>query len=125
MSPQLVLGEYRSTCTEGRCSRCHAPIFYALKSPMPESSEPWTRASGGPFPKRFKGAIPIEVDRQQNLDGNLIAYINVDGQGHSVDGTQWVKLAPAGYVGPRWISHAATCPKATPWLRLQGQRGDR
>jgi hypothetical protein len=64
----------------------------------------------------------MPVDANQNLTGNLVLCYEVDALERPVSG-QLVVAAPAGYEGSRWLSHFATCPKASTYRRREAQRG--
>jgi hypothetical protein len=65
----------------------------------------------------------MPVDANQDITGNLVLCYEVDGLERPVSG-QLVVAAPADYVGPRWLSHFATCPKASRFRRARAQRGE-
>jgi hypothetical protein len=65
----------------------------------------------------------MPVDAQMNIGGTLVLCYEVDELDRPTSG-QMVLQAPADYRGPKWISHFATCPKASAWRRSQGERGE-
>jgi len=83
------------------CEACHAPIVWAVTE------------------RRQR----MPVDANQDITGNLVLCFEIDQMGRPTSG-QLVVIAPADYVGPRWLSHFATCPKATLYRRTRGMRGE-
>lgn len=65
----------------------------------------------------------MPVDANQDITGNLVLCFEVDQLGRPTS-AQLVVIAPADYVGPRWLSHFATCPKATLYRRTRALRGE-
>ena len=64
------------------------------------------------------------VDPQLAIDGSLVLFFEVDGVGHPLEPeVQRVRRAGPGYIGPRWLSHFITCPKATILRRRDAEGG--
>lgn len=87
------------------CRSCHAGIVWAVT------------AKGEKMP----------VDPQPTLPGigNLVLWFEVDGLGNLVDPpTQRVIAATDEQKarGPVWLSHFATCPKASEWRKREASR---
>jgi hypothetical protein len=84
-----------------RCASCSAPIIWAVT------------AKGNRMP----------VDVQLSIAGNLVLCYEVDALDRPVSGQQVIS-APPNYVGPLWVSHFSTCPKAALWQRRNALRGE-
>jgi hypothetical protein len=65
----------------------------------------------------------MPVNANQDITGNLVLCFEIDQLGRPTS-AQLVVAAPAGYVGPRWLSHVATCPAMPPYRRRLALRGE-
>jgi hypothetical protein len=83
------------------CAECLAPLVWA------------TTERGQRMP----------VNANQDITGNLVLCYEVDALERPAS-AQLVVAAPVDYRGPRWLSHFATCPKASTFRRTRAQRGE-
>jgi hypothetical protein len=91
---------------------------------LPVGSATWCIACGGAILwATSDSGRRIPVDAQLALDGRLVLWFWVDGLHHPTDEVQRVRLAEPDYIGPRWSSHWAVCPKAPTFRRIEAARG--